>query len=344
MNPLCRIFCNLANREIKNSLYHMFRRNKLILCFLLIVIAVPAISNVKTNMFSGNDSVVNALSQDETILFNMINDMRRQNNMPSIPLSHDLCKVAHIHINDLIVSKPQEKGCSLHSWSAKGKWTECCNTKDDIGLQCMNSKPREITGYPGNGYELIYWEEENATPSDAAELWQQVDASADMILSRGKWKNYQWKAMGVGLTDGYAVLWLGDKADKINTTESIVPVKQQITSKESKAAKSHEDVLKSLPSETVKQPAEVSSSDKAKEMTGEKTAIKYYLIVGSVKSPEGAKSELKRIKAFGYPDAFILEGNGVYRIALISYNSKKEASHVLPPLRADFPDIWIYKK
>jgi len=53
---------------------------------------------------------------------------------------------------------------------------------------------------------------------------------------------------------------------------------------------------------------------------------------------------LKRVKAFGYPDAFILEGNGVYRIALIAYNSNKEASHVLPPLRADLPDIWIYKK
>lgn len=322
----------------------MFQHKALFLCVLQLFLALVAMSNLNTNRYSGNDSVANYISQDETILYNMINDMRRQNNMPSIPLSSDLCKVAHVHINDLIVSKPQEKGCSLHSWSAKSKWTECCNTSDAVGLECMKSKPREITGYPGNGYELIYWEEEDATPSDAAALWQQVDASADMILCRGKWKSYQWKAMGVGLTDGYAVLWLGDKADKINNTESKINAKQQNTSDDSKTEKLNESVSKSDPSKVLKQPAEVLNSDEAKVISGEKPATKFYLIVGSVKTSEGAKSELKRVKAMGYPEAFILEGDGVYRIALTSYKNNKEASHALQPLRSDFPGIWIYKK
>lgn len=322
----------------------MFRRYKLFLCFLLMVIAIPAISNEKTDVFSGNDSVVTALSQDETILFNMINDMRRQNKMPSIPLSSDLCKVAHVHINDLIVSKPQERGCSLHSWSAKGKWTECCNTKDDIGLQCMKSKPGEITGYPGNGYELIYWEEENATPSDAAALWQQVDASADMILSRGKWKNYQWKAMGVGLTAGYAVLWLGDKADKVIDPEKVTIISQQISPKAPAETKPAEKAGKSTVEVTPEQSENVSVNNQVKSISNEKPVIKYYLIVGSVKTAESAKSELKRVKSKGYLDAYILPGDGVFRIALTSYNSNKEASRALPPLRPDFPDIWILKK
>ena len=320
----------------------MFQPKIKFLCFLLLIIATPAMSNVKIDMFSGNDSVVTSLSQDETILFNMINDMRRQNKMPSIPLSSDLCKVAHVHINDLIVSKPQEKGCSLHSWSAKGKWTECCNTKDALGLQCMKSKPKEITGYPGNGYELIYWEEQDATPADAAALWQQVDASADMILSRGKWKNYQWKAMGVGLREGYAVLWLGDNAGKITETEKEANL--QIAYKEPLSAKPQEKVTHNAPSETAKKTADIPPKEQNKQISDESQVPKYHLIVASVKTPEGAKSELKRIKAMGYPDAYILSGDGVYRIALISYNSNKEASHFLPPLRADFSGIWILKK
>jgi hypothetical protein len=320
----------------------MFRRNKLFLCILLLFIAFPAISSEKMNEFFVNDSVAGSLSQDEIILFNMINDMRRQNKMPSIPLSADLCKVAHVHINDLIVSKPQEKGCSLHSWSTSEKWTGCCNTQDAAGLQCMKSKPMEITAYPGNGYELIYWEEEDATPADAAALWQQVDASADMILSRGKWKSYQWKAMGVGITSGYAILWLGDTADKITATEK--EEKLKISDIETASAKPQEKVSHNVPAITANQTAEVSSEDQNKQISDNRSVTKYHLIVASVKTPEGAKSELKRIKAMGYPDAYIISGDGVYRIALVSYNSNKEASHTLPPLRTDFPDIWIFKK
>jgi len=322
----------------------MFQPKVLFISILMLFMAIPAMSNAKLNVYSGNDSLGKFVSQDETILYNMINDMRRQNNMTAIPLSYDLCKVAHVHINDLMVSKPQEKGCSLHSWSAKGKWTECCNTKDAAGLQCMKSKPMEITGYPGNGYELIYWEEENATPADAAQLWQQIDASADMLLSRGKWKNYQWKAMGVGLTDGYAVLWLGDKADNVIDPEKVTFLSQQTAPKVPDATKPSEKASKNNLIVTSDQAENVSVNGQNVILSVVKPEIKYYLIVGSVKTAESAKSELKRIKSKGYQDAYILPGEGVFRIALTSYDTNKEASRALPPLRPDFPDIWIFKK
>jgi len=195
----------------------MLKSKYLLLYFLLLVLVFPAYAGNNSNIASGNDSILKGLTQDESILFNMINDFRRQNKLSSIPLSKDLCIVAQTHIADLIKWKPQDKGCSLHSWSGSGKWTSCCNTKEVFGIQCMKSKPREITGYPGDGYELIYWGEENATAVEAAELWRDVEASADMILSRSKWKAYQWKAIGVGIKDGYAVYSTGSGKYNFNS-------------------------------------------------------------------------------------------------------------------------------
>ena len=191
----------------------MTQRKELLLCLFLVLFMFSAFARNNQRVANANDSIRSRMNQDETILFNMINDMRIQNKLPAIPYSSDLCKVANTHIADLIKYKPQEKGCSLHSWSGSGKWTSCCNTKEVFGIQRMKSKPREITGYKGDGFELIYWGEDKATPEEAAALWKQVDASLDMILSRAKWRGYQWKALGVGIKDGYAILWLGDSVN-----------------------------------------------------------------------------------------------------------------------------------
>lgn len=320
----------------------MLLRKELILLWLLMAMVFPAISNVNPVSFKINDSTISGISQAENILFNMINDMRSQAKMSLIPLSPSLSIVAHAHIDDLIITKPQDNGCSLHSWSASGKWTACCNTKDPSGILCMKSKPKEITGYPGNGYELIYWGEDNATPADAASLWQKVDASSDMILSRGKWKNYQWKAIGVGIKDGYAVLWLGDKPDVLQKeSQSITP---QPVAKKAAVSKPAAKEIKATNTEPVAKPKEAVTTAEVNKPTSEGTVTKYYLIVASVKTPEAAKPELKRIIAKGYPNAYILEGESVYRIAIESFDNNKQASKRLFELKQDFPGIWIFKK
>jgi hypothetical protein len=323
----------------------MLHCKALFLCLFLVVLAFSAIGRKNEIQPVKDDSVVEVISQDETILFNMINDIRRQGKMPLIPLSSDLCKVAHVHISDLLVSKPQEKGCSLHSWSSSGKWTACCQTKDPSGVECMKAKPGEITTYKGNGYELIYWGEETATPADASALWQQVEASLDMILCRGKWKGYQWKAMGVGLKEGYALLWLGDKAvDKpVNlSTNTLASINQPLEKEQvvNITNNNKSSVAKSLP---VTQ-AEPATNKGTGETLESDLSTKFYTIVASVKSSESAKSELKRIKSKGYPNAFILEGESVFRIAIASYENNKLASKALPALRKDFPGVWIFKK
>jgi hypothetical protein len=324
----------------------MLLRKVFILLFLIMVFAVSAMSQEKTISIPVTDSLLSGVSEDENILFNMINDMRRQAHLPLIPLSTDLCTVAHIHINDLLFSKPQENGCGVHSWSASGKWTPCCNAKDPGGIQCMKSKPREITGYPGNGYELIYWGEDKATPADAAELWKQVEASSDMILSRGKWKKYEWKAVGLGIKDGYAVLWLGDKADKkVNyRKDENATIVQPSQAMEIPAAKTPANETKTTKGEYVPQLKVAVDKEEPKIAAAGKPSPKFYLIAASSKSAEDAQTSLKRVKAKGYPNAYILEDVSPYRVTIESFENNKLASKRLFELKKDFPDIWILKK
>jgi len=253
----------------------MLRQKEFFLFFMLIILAFPSFARYNTNV---SDTVAYGLSQDESILFNMINDMRRQNKLPSIPLSNDLCIVAQTHIADLIKMKPLEKGCSLHSWSGAGKWTACCNTKEVFGIQCMKSKPREITEYTGDGYELIYWGEDNANPAEAAELWRDVEASADMILSRAKWSNYQWKALGVGIKGGYAILWLGDSVSSNNMVKTTVnqPVAKIPVDKKTVVTEK-----KTTTSETVVKQNTAPVIQETKMKPKSEAGTKYFVIVSS---------------------------------------------------------------
>src|SRR3982751_5003165 len=62
------------------------------------------------------------LTGEELKLYNLIMAYRANNGLPSIPLSVSLTEVAHIHVLDLEINRPDSSGCSLHSWSEKGKW------------------------------------------------------------------------------------------------------------------------------------------------------------------------------------------------------------------------------
>lgn len=323
----------------------MIPRKELIRLFLVMCLMFPVLAIALPVKTTGSDSLKKGASQDETILFNMINDMRIQGKLPVIPFSNNLTKVAHTHIDDLIKWRPQDQGCSLHSWSGSGKWSPCCNTKDPSGIQCMKAKPGEITAYTGNGYELIYWGEEKATPGEAIALWQQVSASSDMILGRGKWKGYQWKALGVGIKEGYAILWFGDKIDNAPYDASIATSttaeKPAVKTVAAKPPVKEKTAVKTEP--TVKQKEAAVISEPAKE-TIAPSGTTYYLIASSLKTPEAANTELKNIKAKGFPGAVIVESGALYRIALASYSNEKDARAKLSELKTTFPGIWLFKK
>ena len=122
--------------------------------------------------------------------------------------------MAQTHVIDLAEEGPHTVGnCNLHSWSDAGTWSPCCYTPDHAEAQCMWDKPKEITVYPGNGYENSAGGGNNITPAGAVDLWKNSAAHNDVMLNQGIWANYQWGAIGAGLKDGYANVWFGVEAD-----------------------------------------------------------------------------------------------------------------------------------
>jgi len=41
----------------------------------------------------------------------------------------------------------------------------------------------------------------------------------EVILNHGRWKKYQWNAIGVGIYKGYAALWFGVEHDPLSSIE-----------------------------------------------------------------------------------------------------------------------------
>ncbi|HEY8429041.1 MAG TPA: CAP domain-containing protein, partial [Sandaracinaceae bacterium] len=145
-------------------------------------------------------------------LIELVNAYRADNGLPAIPASPSLCTVAAAHTRDLAENAPHtEPGCNLHSWSDRGSWTPCCYTPDHAAAQCMWDKPRELTEYPGNGYENAFAGRND--PQSALMGWQSSPAHDDVILNRGIWADRPWRALGADVHGGFAVLWFGHEDD-----------------------------------------------------------------------------------------------------------------------------------
>jgi uncharacterized protein YkwD len=74
----------------------------------------------------------------------------------------------------------------------------------------MWNKPRELTRYPGQGYE-------NSavgvtSPDEALQSWRSSPAHNDVILSRDIWTS-PWRAIGADVHEGFAMLWFGKEPD-----------------------------------------------------------------------------------------------------------------------------------
>ncbi len=160
------------------------------------------------------------LSADEARLAQLINDHRAANGLAPVPISKSLTEVGQTHVRDLHYYQPHtQPGCNLHSWSDQGHWTPVCYTANHANAPGMWSKPSEVTGglYGANGYENTYTTEGKANPDIAFASWAGHASHDDVILERGVWAGRAWPAMGVGIYEGYAVLWFGDGADPQGT-------------------------------------------------------------------------------------------------------------------------------
>jgi uncharacterized protein YkwD len=166
-------------------------------------------------------NTASCLTAEEAELARLANAYRQQQGLPAVPVSFSLSSVAQWHVWDLAANDPVGGSCNLHSWSnaRPQTWQAVCYTSDHAQAAQMWSKPRQVTAnaYAGDGYEIAAGGSGTITPELALALWQNSPAHRAVILNTSIWSDLAWGAMGVGLQQGYAVVWFGTLADPLGT-------------------------------------------------------------------------------------------------------------------------------
>src|SRR5688572_25797851 len=140
------------------------------------------------------------LSSEEKKLYDLIMDYRKSKKLPSIPLSAKLTRVAQIHAKDLAENyefSPKNK-CNPHSWSGEGNWSPCCYSNHEQA-NCMWVKPKEITGYTGEGFEIAYYSSLGANAEEGLDGWKKSPGHNPLLINSGTWKTRKWGAIGIGI-------------------------------------------------------------------------------------------------------------------------------------------------
>ncbi|MEL6676181.1 MAG: CAP domain-containing protein [Bacteroidota bacterium] len=137
-------------------------------------------------------------------LFSLINDYRLSLALPAIPYSASLTKVAAAHVKEL--SQRGFSGESLHSWA------DCQFSPENPA--CMWEKPRQLTGYPGAGYEIAQYNGYGASPGDALKGWIESESHHAMMINQGMWAKHPWQAIGVAMEGKFACVWFGEVPDR----------------------------------------------------------------------------------------------------------------------------------
>ncbi|MFJ7982086.1 S-layer homology domain-containing protein [Lysinibacillus xylanilyticus] len=156
------------------------------------------------------------LTDKEKELAASINEYRESLGLKPFTISRSLTTVARAHVIDSNNYSPSEgvdqRGidCNLHSWSASGSWSPVCYTSDHQYAKQMWDKPRELTSYNGNGYEISA-SARDISPSLALDLWKNSTGHNNVIIGAGSWSTLT--VMGVGINGDYAHVWFGKEPD-----------------------------------------------------------------------------------------------------------------------------------
>jgi uncharacterized protein YkwD len=156
------------------------------------------------------------LSPEEKKLYDLIMAYRKSKKLAPIPYSSKLTHVAQTHVRDLESHFDYENrgDCNPHSWSDKGSWTACCYTADHAKAECMWSKPKELSGYQGAGYEIAYFSSAGASAIEGLDGWEKSPGHNPLLINSGSWSKMLWKGIGVGIYGKYGVVWFGEDEDK----------------------------------------------------------------------------------------------------------------------------------
>ena len=179
----------------------------------------PAVSTQETQVIEALKAM--GLTEKEAKLYYMINAYRESLGLPKLSFSKSLTEVARAHVRDSNTYTPENQVDSrgmqgnLHSWSANGSWTPVVYTSDHHYMYDMWSKPREITNYTGNGYEISSWSSGMISPERALNLWKNSQGHNSIMTTQitgdADWSDL--KTMGVSIDGHYAHVWFGSDAD-----------------------------------------------------------------------------------------------------------------------------------
>jgi hypothetical protein len=256
------------------------------------------------------------ITNEELKLYNLINDYRKSNGKSEIPLSKSLSYVAKLHVNDLHVNRPDTADCNLHSWSDKGDWTQCCYGRDIFNNTCMTAKPKELTDYPGPGYEITFWESVDADPEIVVGLWTSAKASDDLILNLDIWSEKDWKALGVGIMKGYAVVWFGAAADVVEGVKICFDDNPAVSLLDRAAFHKKKQAVPAV----------------------------FHLIIASHKDMESAQNEVNYYKSRGFRNPSVVTSGENFRVSLGNYPSYEDAMNAKKSLNDRYSKAWILKQ
>lgn len=183
------------------------------------ILVLVAIWTVLPGLVSAQEEKA-CLSTEEKRLYDLIMAYRKSKKLKSIPFSTKLTRVAQAHVRDLAANFDYDNRgeCNPHSWSDKGTWTACCYTGDPSLASCMWNKPKEIAGYEGEGYEIAYFSSAGASAYEGLEGWKKSSGHNPVLINSGIWSKVEWRAVGIGIYEQYAVVWFGELEDKSKLT------------------------------------------------------------------------------------------------------------------------------
>ncbi len=182
----------------------------------LIISKLMMFSPIQMEFFPVTEEIVeedrvdsHCLTKEEKKIADMVNKHRRTKGLPAVKISKSLSYVARKHTAQMNHHFKE----LTHSW--KG-----CNYDRDYN--CMWKQPKQLTGYPGHGFEIAYgyWRSDGkarATAEDAMKMWIKSKGHHDVMVNRSHWKRNKWNAMGVGISGGYAAVWFGMETDTKGT-------------------------------------------------------------------------------------------------------------------------------
>ena len=76
----------------------------------------------------------------------------------------------------------------------------------------------QITFYEREGFEIAYYSSAGASAVEGLEGWKKSHGHNPVLINSGTWSKTEWKAIGIGIYEQYAVVWFGELEDKSKLT------------------------------------------------------------------------------------------------------------------------------